>query len=157
TDGDVRRGLLGGLKIEDEVTRYMRDQFRYIHKNDYKVTDITKAKELGIQILPVVDSEKRIVRLINFSAHKSYLPLDAVIMAGGEGMRLRPLTETLPKPLLKVGSKPIMEHGIDRLIQFGVENINVSINYMGDKLIEHFGDGSSKGISIGYVRETEKL
>jgi len=157
TDGDVRRGLLGGLKIEDEVTRFMRDKFRYIHKNDYKVTDITKAKELGIQILPVVDEKKRICKLINFSTHKSYLPVDAVIMAGGEGIRLRPLTEKLPKPLLTIGDKPIMEHGVDRLIQYGVENVTVSINYLGDKLIEYFGDGSRKGISVSYVRETEKL
>lgn len=157
TDGDARRGLLSGLTIDDDITRYIRDQFRYIQKNNYKVIEITKAKELGIKILPVVDEQKRILRLINFSVHKSYLPIDAVIMAGGEGMRLRPLTETLPKPLLKVGSKPIMEHGIDCLIQFGVENIHVSINYLGDKLVEYFGDGSSKCVSIGYVRETEKL
>src|SRR6185295_10671199 len=65
TDGDVRRGLLEGLKIEEEVTRFMRDKFRFIQKNNYKVTDITRAKELGIQILPVVDEKKRIVRLIN--------------------------------------------------------------------------------------------
>ena len=78
-------------------------------------------------------------------------------MAGGKGERLRPLTETVPKPMLHVGNKPIIEHNIDRLIQFGVREIYISINYLGDQIKHYFGDGSSKGISIRYVEETEPL
>jgi NDP-sugar pyrophosphorylase family protein len=78
-------------------------------------------------------------------------------MAGGEGQRLRPLTETTPKPLLKVGSKPIIEHGIDRLITFGINNFHISIKYLGEQMVDYFGDGSSKSVNISYVREEQKL
>lgn len=157
TDGDVRRGLLGGLGINDTVTRFMMDSFRFIYKDDYKVKDVAKAKEQGIQILPVLDKKNRIVRLINFSVHKSFLPVSAVIMAGGEGVRLRPLTEKLPKPLLKIGERPIMEYGIDLMMQYGIDDFKISINYLGEKIVAHFGDGSERKISISYVREKEKL
>ena len=157
TDGDIRRGLLKGLLIKDMVILFMKDNFRFIHKDNYKVTDITKAKELGIQILPVLDEKNRIIRLINFSQHKSYLPLSAVIMAGGEGIRLRPLTENLPKPLLKIGNKPILEYGIDWLIKYGIDDFKISINHLGKKIVEYFGDGSDKNISISYIEEKIKL
>ena len=78
-------------------------------------------------------------------------------MAGGEGKRLRPLTETTPKPLLKVGGKPIIEYNIDRLKQVGVKNITLSINYLGDQLVDYFGDGTSKKLNIQYVREDKPL
>jgi NDP-sugar pyrophosphorylase family protein len=135
----------------------MKDTFHCIHAHSYKVRDITRAKEIGIQMLPVVDDNKRIVKLINFSHQESCLPVDAVIMAGGEGMRLRPLTEKTPKPLLKIGTKPIIEHGIDRLIKYGVDHIQISINYLGDRIMEYFGDGSARDISIQYIEEKEKL
>ncbi|MNM72326.1 D-glycero-alpha-D-manno-heptose 1-phosphate guanylyltransferase [compost metagenome] len=78
-------------------------------------------------------------------------------MAGGEGKRLRPLTEKTPKPLLLVGEKPIIEYNIDRLKEVGVHTINISINYLGDQLEQYFGDGSQKDIRINYVRETKPL
>ena len=72
-------------------------------------------------------------------------------------MRLRPLTENTPKPLLKVGDKPIIEYNIDRLAKVGVENIYISINYLGEQLEEYFGDGTSKNLNIGYIREGKPL
>ncbi len=157
TDGDIRRGLLNGLQIYDEIDKFMKTEFRFIQKNSYAVKDIIKAKQIGVQILPLVDENKHIIRLINFSENYSYLPIDAVIMAGGEGIRLRPLTQNLPKPLLKIGNKPIIEHVVDRLIQYGIENITISINYLGQQIMDYFGDGSDKNISITYIKETEKL
>ncbi len=157
TDGDVRRGLLNGLGIEDAVTKYMKDSFQFIRSNGYNVSDITHAKECGIQILPVLDEKNRIVRLINFSQHKSYLPLSAVIMAGGEGIRLRPLTDKLPKPLLEIGNKAIIEYGIEWLMKYGIEDFNISINFLGEKIINHLGNGSGKNISISYISEKDKL
>jgi NDP-sugar pyrophosphorylase family protein len=89
--------------------------------------------------------------------HRSYLPVDAVIMAGGQGQRLRPLTENTPKPLLKVGGTPIIERNIDRLAMYGIDDISISVNYLGEQLESHFGNGSAKGIRMQYIWETEPL
>jgi len=78
-------------------------------------------------------------------------------MAGGRGKRLRPLTDTVPKPMLELGSKPIIEHNIDRLIEFGIRKIYISVKYLGEQIEAYFGDGSSKGISIEYVWEKKGL
>jgi len=87
----------------------------------------------------------------------SILPLRAVIMAGGKGERLRPLTENTPKPMLPLGDKPIIEHNIDRLISFGIDTITISVRYLSDQIINYFGNGSSKGITINYIEEDEPL
>ena len=157
TDGDIRRGLLKGLSIHDKVSQVINPDFHYIQKENYHVKEIIEAKNLGIQILPVLDEEKRIIKLINFAIHKSFLPIDAVIMAGGEGIRLRPLTEKTPKPLLIIGNKPIMEHGIDRMVEFGIDQIQISVNYLGEKIKNYFGNGTNKNISISYIEEKEKM
>jgi len=157
TDGDIRRGLLNGLLIDDLVTKFMNSDFCYVNQNNYKVIDVVKAKERAIQILPVLNDAKQIVHIINFTLHKSYLPVSAVIMAGGEGIRLRPLTDKLPKPLLKIGNKPIIEHGIDWLIRYGIVDYKIALNYLGEKITEHFGNGSAKNIEISYIREKSKL
>ena len=78
-------------------------------------------------------------------------------MAGGKGQRLLPLTEHTPKPLLKVGSKPIIEHNLDRLALFGIDDIWISINYLGEQIESYFGDGSAKNVHISYVRENKPL
>ncbi|ULT40846.1 NTP transferase domain-containing protein [Niabella defluvii] len=78
-------------------------------------------------------------------------------MAGGEGKRLRPLTEHTPKPLLKIGDKPIIEYNIDRLAQVGIKNIHLSINYLGEQLEAYFGNGSAKDLSIKYIKETKPM
>src|SRR5690606_36251925 len=82
---------------------------------------------------------------------------DALLMAGGEGKRLRPLTEKTPKPLLKIGEKPIIEYNIDRLRNVGIKNVNISVNYLAEQLVEYFGDGSERGLNIKYVHEDKPL
>ena len=99
----------------------------------------------------------QVVNIINFRTIKSYLPIDAVIMAGGRGQRLQPLTDTIPKPLLKVGGKPIMEYNIDRLASYGIDDFWVSVNYLGEQIQQYFGNGYSKNIKIDYVWESEAL
>jgi NDP-sugar pyrophosphorylase family protein len=112
---------------------------------------------LGIKLLPVLDDNQQIVQILDLKQIKTSLPVDAVIMAGGRGERLRPLTDKVPKPMLPLGDKPIIEHNIDRLKEHGVTNIYISINYLKQQLIDHFGDGSSRGISIKYVEEDKPL
>lgn len=156
TDGDSRRGLLRGLQLSDSVDKFMRTEFFYV-KSDYTLADIMDARKRAIKILPIVGQDMQIIKLINFDFFYSYLPLDAFILAGGEGIRLRPLTEKLPKPMLKIGSKPILEYCIDLLSKYGIDNIQISVNYLSDKIIDYFKDGSERGIKISYVKEENKL
>lgn len=157
TDGDIRRGLLKNLNIKNSVGEFMNTGFKYLKESQFSLEEVERYKEQGVRLLPIVDAQTKIKRLINFTHQLTVLPIDVLIMAGGEGQRLRPLTESVPKPLLKVGNKPIIEHGIDRLITFGVNNISISIKYLGEQLISYFGDGSKKNVNINYIKEEQKL
>lgn len=157
TDGDIRRGMLQSHTTDTPVEKFMEPNFKFLKNGRFKISEVRDARNLGIGMLPVIDEEKKILRLISLTEFASCLPVDVVIMAGGEGMRLRPLTENTPKPLLKIGEKPIIEHVIDRLILFGVENFHICINYLGDQIINYLGDGKSKGVSINYIYEEVKL
>lgn len=157
TDGDVRRGILGDISTERQVKDFMFTDFRFIRKNAYRLDDIDNFKKRNIHILPILDEDNKVVRILDLSKKHTLLPLDAVIMAGGKGTRLRPLTLNTPKPLLKVGGKPIIEYNVDRLSDYGVFNITISIKYLGQQLIDYFKDGSQKNINISYVEEDEPL
>ena len=157
TDGDIRRGLLDGKNISDSLETIMFKNFRFLQRNKFGLKEIDNLKKDEIELVPLLDENKQIIRIIVLSEKKSILPVDAFIMAGGEGKRLRPLTIDLPKPLLKVGDKPILEHNIDRLQSFGVDNIYMSVNYLADKIEDFFSDGSTKDIKISYVKENKAL
>ncbi|MFN7119118.1 MAG: nucleotidyltransferase family protein [Saprospiraceae bacterium] len=153
TDGDIRRGLIRGHELEEPVTAVMKADFTRLTSNKYGPQEIKAIKQKGIQLLPIVDAAGYITRLVNLREQLSFLPIDAVIMAGGEGRRLRPLTNYTPKPLLPVGDKPILEHNIDRLVKFGISHITITIKYLGEKIKAYFGNGEQKGIQIEYVEE----
>ncbi len=157
TDGDVRRGLLKGYTVDSKVDAIIQPEPRYIKKGDYSIQKIIEYREEDYRIIPVVNEENIVVNVINFKHLKSYLPVDAVIMAGGLGQRLRPLTLNTPKPLLKVGSKPIIEHNIDRLAIFGIDDFWISVKYLGEQIQNYFGNGEYKNISIEYIWEDEPL
>ena len=157
TDGDVRRGLLKGIKIVDSVKSIIQQEFKFILKDNYDLTEIIKLRDGNYKVLPVIDSNGIIVDIVNFRLQKSYLPVDAVIMAGGRGTRLQPLTNTTPKPLLDIGNKNIMEHNVDRLNLFGINNFWFSVNYFGKQIEMFFGNGSDKNKSIEYVWEDSPL
>ena len=154
TDGDIRRGIIKGAELDDPVTRVMKSDFKYLTSNGYGPKELKDIKAKGIQLLPILNEQGSICRLIDLKQQISFLPIDAVIMAGGEGKRLRPLTEKVPKPLLQVGEKPILEHNIDRLVKFGISNISLTIKYLGQQIQEYFRDGHQKGIQIRYIPET---
>ncbi|MFZ6014053.1 MAG: nucleotidyltransferase family protein [Bacteroidota bacterium] len=157
TDGDIRRGLLKGLQITDKVAEFMNERFSFLRSNDYQLADVNEIKNRGITLIPVVDAQLRILKIVNLTETRTILPIDTVIMAGGEGRRLRPLTEKVPKPLLKVGSKPILEHNLDRLVRFGVDDYWVCVRYLGEQIVDYFKDGSNKNIKIEYIWEDEPL
>ena len=165
TDGDIRRHLLKGGTLFDSVTAAM---------NAKPITVIEGSTKLGIQDLmrtkkvlaiPVVDVKNRyidLLHLMDVTADTTKLEnfketFDvAVIMAGGEGSRLRPLTTNTPKPMIKVGEIPLMEHQIRKLASIGVAKIYVSINYLGDVIEKYFGNGVKFGVKIDYLREDYK-
>lgn len=157
TDGDVRRGLIKGFTIESLINEIIQDNPRYITKGENNLEKIIQYRDGNFRIVPVVDENHRVVNIINFRNVRSYLPIDAVIMAGGRGQRLQPLTDTVPKPLLKIGNKAIMEHNLDRLAMFGIDDFWVSVKYLGEQIENHFGSGKEKNIKIEYVWETEPL
>lgn len=157
TDGDLRRGFIKGLGFENKLTEFVQSNPKFIRQNDYRLADLETYKSQNIKIIPILDNEDIIVDILNFRTRNTLIPADAVLMAGGEGKRLRPLTEETPKPLLKVGDKPIIEYNIDRLKRVGIKNINISINYLGHQLIEYFKDGGEKDLNIRYVKEDRPL
>ena len=156
TDGDIRRALLKGKSIDSTVDKFMfRTPFVLVNKN-FSLVDIQKIKKKNLVLVPIVNQQNEIVRVIDFSKKKSVLPVRAIIMAGGKGTRLKPLTNLTPKPLLPVGNKPIIEHNIDRLSSYGINHISITINYLGNKIVEYFGEGRHKGIEIEYIDEKGK-
>lgn len=157
TDGDVRRGLLKGKTLDNLVDEIIQPKPKFIKKGECDITKIIEYRENLYRILPVIDSENRIVNVINFREIKSYLPIDAVIMAGGRGERLRPITDKTPKPLIKVGDKPILEHNLDRLRLYGVNNYWITVRYKGEQIEEYFKKGHDKNIEIQYIYEIESL
>ena len=156
TDGDVRRGLLNGASLDDTVDRVMHRNFRYLTVSNIDVLAIKQMRENGIMHIPVVDATMHYMYEINLTSHSTILPIDAVIMAGGKGERLRPLTEKTPKPLLLVGDKAIIDHNVDRLIQYGVEHISVTTNYLAEQLESHYAQPRNE-VQIQCVREPKFL
>jgi dTDP-glucose pyrophosphorylase len=154
TDGDVRRGLLNDYSVLDPLDGIIQRNPKYIRKGENDIKKIISYREDYYRILPVLNDQNKVVNVINFRNTKSYLPVDAVIMAGGRGQRLQPLTDTVPKPLLKVGDKPIMEHNLDRLASYGIDDFWVSVKYLGEQIESYFGDGKDKNIKIEYIWES---
>ena len=157
TDGDVRRGLIKGTYIENAIDDIIRSNPRFIRKGECDVRKVVEYREGNFRIIPVLDKIGRIVDVINFRETQSYLPVDAVIMAGGRGQRLMPMTNTVPKPLLKVGDKPIIEHNLDRLRLFGINDFWISVNYLGEQIENYLGDGINKNVRFSYVWEDKPL
>ena len=157
TDGDIRRGLLNGVAIDDLVVDIIQGYPKYIKRGEYSLSEIIEYRETGYRILPVLNENNEIINVINFRLLKSYLPVDAIVMAGGRGSRLQPLTNDTPKPLLIVGEKPILEHNLDRLSLYGIDNYWFSVKYLGEQIRDFFGNGEVKNLSIEYVWEDKPL
>lgn len=157
TDGDVRRGLLNDFTVETKIDEIIQSNPRFIRKGQYNIQKIIEYREEDYRVIPVLDENDVVINVINFRYIKSYLPIDAVIMAGGRGQRLQPLTDATPKPLLKVGGKPIMEHNLNRLAMYGIDDFWVSVKYLGEQIEAYFGAGKQKNINIEYVWENDPM
>lgn len=157
TDGDIRRGLIQGCGLNAPVRDVLQAHPKFVRKSENAVKKLIELREKGFRIIPILeDDSNEIIGILNFRLKHSYLPIEAVIMAGGQGQRLRPLTENTPKPLLRIGEKPIVEYTIDRLERYGINKLWLSVNYLGDQLQE-FAQNKATEMEISLVRETRPL
>lgn len=165
TDGDIRRAILDGVNLDTPVSALMerKPQDRrtplvaFEDMNDAELVELMDQHML--RHIPVLNAEGKLVRLaIREQLHPNEdLPVAAVIMAGGFGTRLRPLTDDTPKPMLKIGGTPLMQRTVERLRQSGIRDINVTTHYLPEKIHNHFGDGSEYGVNINYFSEERPL
>lgn len=151
TDGDIRRALLAGHSLSDTVSSVCNRRCLRISGGDESAV-IAEARRKGIVLLPVV-RDGVIVSLLDLRRQRGFVPADGVLMAGGKGERLRPLTEKVPKPLLPVAGKPIIDHNVALMRAFGIENIYITVNYLKDSVISHFQDDSA----ISCIEEPHRL
>ncbi len=157
TDGDLRRGFILGMGLNVHLSNFINKEPKYIQQGSYYLEEIIKFRQNDIVIIPVLDLNFRIVNVINLRERKSYLPVDAVLMAGGRGERLKPLTDNKPKPLLPVGTKPIIEHNIDRFNAYGIDDVWISVRYLAKQIQDYLGDGAEKSMRIKYIIENDPL
>ena len=166
TDGDVRRALLAGVDLDSPVTEVLRHKasLPYPHPVTAPVTMepatlLCLMQERSVRQIPLLDGQGRVVGLTTLDEllPRAALPLQAIVMAGGYGTRLQPLTENLPKPMLPVGNKPLLELVIEQLRGAGIRRVNIATHYKSDIITEHFGDGREFGVEIQYVEEHRPL
>lgn len=165
TDGDIRRGILAGIRLDEPISKLLPLKALTPRPNAVTAPTNTPVAELldlmythHVRQIPLLDEQGKVVDIV---ALADLLPqqgqLKAVVMAGGIGARLRPLTDHTPKPMLDVGGRPLIELIIERLLQAGIHNIGISTNYQAEKIKEHFGDGRDFGIELSYIDEDRPL
>jgi dTDP-glucose pyrophosphorylase len=157
TDGDIRRGLLAGYGVESIVDDIIQDNPRFVRKGERNINQVIEYRENNFRIIPILNKRNNVVNIVNFRETKSYLPIDAVVMAGGRGERLKPLTDNTPKPLLKINDKSIIEHNLDRLRLFGIDDLWITLKYLGKQIESSIGTGVDKNCNIQYIYEKEPL
>jgi dTDP-glucose pyrophosphorylase len=166
TDGDIRRGILAGDPLEQRVEALLERKSGSSYAQSVTARSdadrpalLRLMREREVRQIPLVDGEGRVAGLVTLDelVPREVLPLQAVIMAGGLGTRLRPLTEQVPKAMLPVGGRPLLEHTIEQLRHAGIGRVHVSTHYQPDKIREHFGDGRTFGVDIQYVAEDQPL
>jgi dTDP-glucose pyrophosphorylase len=163
TDGDIRRGLLAEVGMDASIQKVAFKEPTTVSPEAGTAYALRILNRLKIRHLPVVDGEGRFVgmhllaELAQRIGGAAELPLSAVIMAGGLGKRLRPLTEDTPKPLIEVGGKPILERSLEHLAEAGVEDVFITTGYLGEQIEAYFGAGAKWDLHITYVREKERL
>jgi dTDP-glucose pyrophosphorylase len=166
TDGDVRRGFLGGLNGKTTVAELISAKLANGAGGPITArvdadgpTLLRLMQRHRIRQLPILDPQGTVVDvvLVEELFPAEVLPVQAVVMAGGEGRRLRPLTNDMPKPMLRVGDRPIMERLVEQLRAAGIRRLSITTHYKADAITSHFGDGTFFGIEISYVNEREPL
>ena len=159
TDGDIRRALLKNVSLGETVSDSMVKDFFYVRQGTSRARVLDQMRALCIDQVPVIDENGEIIalHLLREMVEAVPLPFAAVIMAGGMGTRLRPITEDIPKPMVRVAGRPILEHIIYHLVGHGIKKIFLTVNYMAEVIENYFRDGAQFGCSIEYLREEKPL
>ncbi|HEY0715387.1 MAG TPA: nucleotidyltransferase family protein [Polyangia bacterium] len=159
TDGDLRRLILRGVAVDSPLSPHIKPNFVSVGPDAGRAEVLELMKALQLGQVPIVDPAGTLVGLhrLHDLIGVALRPNRAIIMAGGRGTRLLPLTERVPKPMLTVAGRPILERLVLHLMSFGIRHITLAINYLGHMIEEHFGDGSAFGCHIEYLRETKPL
>jgi dTDP-glucose pyrophosphorylase len=159
TDGDVRRGLLKGLTLAAPASEIMNTSFRWVREG----APPREARELMrrelLHQVPVLDGHGRIVELVLLDDLFLHKPIDnwVILMAGGRGQRLHPLTHSQPKPMVDVGGRPLLEAILATCIKEGFQTFFISVNYLKQQIIDYFGDGSAWNVDVRYLEEEQPL
>lgn len=160
TDGDVRRGLLRGIGLEAPLEAVMNPDPASGRAGQARDALLSSMRQRGILFLPILDAAGRVVGLES-AQRLERLPPErdnlVVVMAGGRGRRLDPLTRSCPKPMLSVGGKPILERILEGFAANGFRRFRIAVNHLGDSIERHFGDGGRFGVEIDYLREEAPL
>ena len=159
TDGDIRRGFLKGLDINNSIKTIFAKKPVTAKISDSKEKLLKIALKKQVYQIPVVDNNFNVidVHILDDLLKIKKKQNKIIIMAGGRGMRLRPLTKNIPKSMLKVGGKPILQNIIEKFKNLGYENIILCVNYKSKIIKEYFGDGKRFGVNIDYVNEKERM
>ncbi len=162
TDGDIRRALLRGLDLDTPVSEAMNRRPMTGQRGEPRASLAAKMRDKGIHQIPIVDEHGQLVDLVvmedlSGDNRRPQNETEVFLMAGGQGLRLRPLTLNTPKPMLPIGGKPLLEVIIENFAKQGFGRFTISLNYLGHVIRDHFGDGSDHGVSISYVEETQPM
>jgi hypothetical protein len=158
TDGDVRRGLLRGVALTDPTSTVMNARPTVAKPGQGREVILALMKSTQLHHVPLVDEQGRVVGLeildeMLAPSRENWV----VLMAGGLGSRLRPLTEDTPKPLIKIGQKPILENILENFVEHGFRRFYLSVNYKAEMFKAHFGDGSRFGVEVRYLEENKRM
>ncbi len=166
TDGDIRRAMLSEIDLDTSIHLLLERKTNSIYPvpitapvGTSEDVLVSMMKERVVRHIPLLDEEGKVtdLALLDDLLPNPYHQLQAVVMAGGSGTRLRPLTEDVPKPMLLVGGQPLMELIIKQLQSSGIQRVNVTTHYKPERIIEHFGNGEAFGLEINYVNEDQPL
>lgn len=162
TDGDIRRALLRGMTIDENITSVYKKDCFYFTQGEYCEDEAKKIfNNYQIRLIPIVDKNMIVQGALDnrefhvLREHDEETPV--LIMAGGIGSRLKPLTDDIPKPMLKVGNKPILQTIVEQFRNMGYRNFLISVNYKANVIEDYFKDGKEFGVNITYIRETKRL
>lgn len=166
TDGDIRRAILDRVSLDAPASELLARKVHPLYRQPTTARlgtppgDLLRLmQERSVRHIPLLDEAGRVADLVTLNdlLPDQVLPLQAVIMAGGRGARLRPLTDELPKPMLPVGDRPLLEWIIEQLRQAGIRRVNVTTHYQPEKITDYFADGSAFGVELRYVNEDRPL
>ena len=159
TDGDIRRGLLSGRTLEMSATAVMTSAFFTVQPDADRASILDVMKARSLQHVPVLGRDRKLVAVHFLRDLIGAMPKPniAIVMAGGKGTRLHPVTENIPKPMLEVAGRPMLERIVLHLVGHGIQTIYISLNFMAEVIEKHFDDGRAFGCRIEYLRETEPL